>query len=132
MSASKPETLEYRQTMSEACPLPGEIHASAEPTESLAHDKQIRGTIGGVQVDTEDKPKSGQESPDFNIQISNYEKQLQAKAYRFHEPSTIQEQFTEELLQASYTAVPHASRLDPTLDKILLYQDLIDANIVDQ
>ena len=118
--------------MPDGSPLPSEIHARAVTTESLAHGEQVRGTLGGVKVDTEGKPKSGQESPDFNIQISNYEKVPQAKAYRFHEPSTIQEQFTEELLQASYTAVPHASRLDPTLDKILLYTDLIDANIVDQ
>ena len=54
MSASKPENLEYRETMSEACPLPREIHARAVPIESLAHDKQIRGTAGNVQVDTED------------------------------------------------------------------------------
>ena len=48
LSASKPENLEYRQTMSGACPLPGEIHASAVPIESLAHGEQIRGIIEGV------------------------------------------------------------------------------------
>ena len=49
------------------------------------------------------------ESPEFRVQVSNFEnegqiKVLTVKPYQFHENSTIQEQFTEELLQASYAA----------------------------